>query len=155
MPVLYGVFLYMGVSSLKGIQVCLRLSLSCYVLVSLCLSLTSVRPAAVRSDQTVRHAGQTPAGPDLPALRPSVEGPHLHRGAAVLPHRPLVHQGVVRRRRLPHDGETNTHDITLTSRFLQNIDMIMSAQLRTSADDQKVKPLNAADLAKTRLFRAH
>ena len=63
--------------------------------------------AAVRQDQTVRHAGQTPAGPDLPALRAAVEGPRLHCGAAVLPHRPLDHQGLGRRRHLPHDGEPN------------------------------------------------
>ena len=82
------------------------------------MSLTSrppVRPAALRQDQTVRHAGQTPAGPDLPALRPPVEGPRLHRGAAHLSHRPLGHQGVVRRRRLPHDGETDRETTQRTS----------------------------------------
>lgn len=69
-----------------------------------------MRPAAVRQDHTVRHAGQTPAGPDLPALCPSVEGPRLHGGAAVLSHRPLDHQGLSGRCRLPHDGETDGDD---------------------------------------------
>lgn len=37
MPVLYGVFLYMGVSSLKGIQVCLSVRLLCFISLLQCL----------------------------------------------------------------------------------------------------------------------
>lgn len=58
----------------------------------------------LRQNKAVWHAGQAPAGPDLPALRAAVEGPHLHPGAAHLPGAALGHQGLHGRRCVSYDG---------------------------------------------------
>ena len=58
----------------------------------------------LRPHQAVRHARQAPARPDLPALRAPLEGARVHPGAAHLPGAAVGHQGLVRRRGLPHDG---------------------------------------------------
>lgn len=96
----------------RSVSVFVHLSCCSFVTLLQCLQsvlLSICPPAAVWQDQTVWHADQTPTGPDLPALRPTVEGPRLHRGAAVVPHCSLGHQGLSSRRRLPHDGERLLH----------------------------------------------
>lgn len=112
MPVLYGVFLYMGVASLNGVQVNMR---SCIIPAVRHEALAVQHPLSCAPScsssvhgpsEAAPDAGQTPAGPHLPAARPPQEGPPLHLPADHLLGSaldPQVHRG---RHRVPCDGES-------------------------------------------------
>lgn len=116
MPVLYGVFLYMGVSSLKGIQVNHHgnnrfefrpgIYLNRFPLMLLPMQILC---SVLRPSEAVRHAPQAPTRLYLPAPRPPEEGSPVHCHPAHVPGAALGHQDITRRYCFPHDGKfTNT-----------------------------------------------
>ncbi len=94
MPVLYGVFLFMGVSSLKGLQFfdrCLRRPRA-YVYKSLSLFLP-INPYLLPPQAApLVHPEEVPAGLRLPEVRSPVPGAPVHLLPADGSHPPLGHQ---------------------------------------------------------------
>lgn len=138
MPVLYGVFLYMGASSLRGIQV--SSDSACWYLIwrtnrekRLDEFLNGLRVCACAvlwPYKAVQHAGQTSARLHLPSSRPTEEGAPLHHHPAQLLGPALGHQDLQGCHSLPHDGNSSVFMYSLYTFVLTAYDWLISVCFR-------------------------